>query len=200
MSYIDLLNYEVDLMKERCDLRIPDNLPYVITLQGTNFTEDISVKLLTSDLQNIPIFIYNLGGMLILCFQSIEGSNCKSVGELMCKYCCLLNAYGFSPLNIKVFYFNNKMEIFSYLVSSLREYVVDKLRSLLEDKESKDLTIDELQRELLDLGIDWLSLSSQDRFGTFYRFKKKDGERVVATFSKNLEFDKYSTLVKFIFD
>nr|QBK86651.1 MAG: hypothetical protein LCMAC102_04470 [Marseillevirus LCMAC102] len=205
-SYGKRLHNEMILLEEQCDRYISYEKYYVINIeiiQGDISSEEIqkwSKTFLTSN-RNRPIAVYIYQLTISLIFSCLEENESHylqgSHQNIISDYTSIVTNMIQTESNVKcnIVEFDTQTQIFTYFLWKVycnSRNCINKISpNNIKLTYIKSLTLSELINMLKDLGIDYSNLPSMERYGIFFKLKRKKNKIVVVSLSE--EFDARDT-------
>ncbi len=213
-SYAKRLHNEMVLLEEQSDHYISYEKYYVINIeiiQGNISPEKVqkwSKIFLTKNL-NRPIVVYVYQLTISLIFSCLEENESHYLGgshqNIISEYTSVVANMIPNESNIKcnIVEFDTQTQIFTYFLWKVYCNSRNCINKILPNNISlnyiKSLTLEESITMLKDLGIDWSNLPNTERYGTFYKLKKKKNKIVVISLSEKFDARDSRKYTNFIF-
>lgn len=210
-SYTRKLEHEVTHFIEKCDLKVPAGAMYIISFDipedGSSNAEELAQKVLTYNPEHAPLFVYCFSPRVYACYSGTPSNDCfmkGSIQSLVSQYSAYATKWTKTAdyVSVRVTYFDTQPHVYAYLLWEMYILIrlhIHSLSKTITETEKTTLSISELTNKLRSEGIDWDKKQSNDKYGTFYKFKTSKGDKVIAAFSRRLDFNNYAADAKVIF-
>lgn len=199
-----MLSYETS-----SDRKIPFNMYYIMCISLENSTEcpGLVKKLIRQnfDGDSYPLAGYNYSNDIYLIFSSLESSEnehyLSGSHQKLCSYfSSTISRAKDTNVTCSIVELDSRTKVLVYFQTKIYENAKKTISRLLKGaitkKELETLSMFELLELLKKESVDWSSVPSIEKFGTFYKYVETDGKGKLSTLSelfdvRNLE--KYAT-------
>lgn len=205
-SNIKKLSNEMALLQQQSDKYIPKDKYYVVSIEFTEDLElkDITQKLLIQDYQ--PSATYTFGRNISVVYSSVDENEEHYLNgshhDIISAYCSELCKKSKSSVRCNIVEFETRMQVVSYFIWKIHNNSMLCLSSKSKKKisitDTKNKTLSELTHILQELGIIWDDISKEERYGLFYKLKKRKNGSIVVALSEApdaREIKKFSTFI-----
>lgn len=199
-SNIKRLRNEMRMLEDESDRYIPFDLYYIVKIQcetsNTQAAEKWGKNFLTRNPSHQPLVSYifktESSVEIVLVYSCLEESeehwNDGSHSEIVSHYSSLLSRELRSKVNVKIVEFETRTHVLTYLSWLIHENSrVSMVLSSANEVTASDIrshTHQELLEKLDSVGVDWEAFEPSEKYGTFYKLKKRKGKVVIASMSE----------------
>ncbi len=138
---------------------------------------------------------------MYLCYHNTSFLN-NSIQAVVSYYSNIVTKWSNADdLEVRVVYFESRPQVYAYLILEMYTLMRKEIGKLSNKiTQTNTLPIGELIDILKDEGIDWNGYKDEYKYGTFFKMKTHRNEKVIATFTRRLDFSNYSSDSKVLFD
>lgn len=168
---------------------------------------EISKKLLTKNIYHQPLVSYVFLNNIYLVYSCVDessehyknGSHHKIISEYVSSISMGLKkrVYG------SIVELETKTSVATYFTwkihSNSLEYMAKVSKKKISSNDTKNKTLGELIITLQENGVEWNDLESCDKYGTFYKLKKKKGKIIIVELSEFFDSRDMKKYISFIF-
>jgi hypothetical protein len=205
-SNVKRLHNEIIALEEGSDSYIPYDKYYVIriaVLNRENFGEGdqalhvITQELLSANPNHQPLVTYVHDNEVFLLFSCLsEGEKHYRNGshQLLCSEYCnyFYKALPYEPTSVttcRIIVISSQTKVFAYFSWIVYQRTLATIVSLskkqIKEKDTSSFPITELVEKLESkCNVKWSKVSSSDKFGTFYKLKKKKSKLYISSMSE----------------
>lgn len=199
ISVIRRLRNEMKALEENTDKYIPPELYYIVKIRIQCSDRDSIEKwakiFLSSNLDHQPLATYTFVDQtseIILIFSRLEEENDHwhqgSHSLIISHYVSTLSKEFDGDVSAKLVEFASKTQVlayFSLLVhDNSRRNMILSSRNNISSIEIRNCTHQELLDKLEEYGVDWELTDPSQKYGTFYKLRKKKGKVMLSTISE----------------
>jgi len=207
-SFARKLQHEVQQYVAASDVKIPEMKRYIVSIeiprsQPVSKVRECAMKMLHHNRDHAPIFVYTFGFSICACFDGAKEMYRNGSVQVICsEYSSLLTMWlkTEEPVIATLVYFDTQPQVYAYFVWRMFILVRHSMRQLTTTPLSPDLTMEEMSQTLKAEGVDWDKKADDEKYGVFYRFRTLRKKKVIAEFSKRLDFLNYADDSKLLFD
>lgn len=204
-SNIKKLTNEMSLFEEQSDRYIPGDKYYVIniTCDTKDSLRKISQTLLTHELQ--PLVSYLFGSSISLVYSSVGDGQAHNLSgshhKIISVFCSEITLELGCSVRCSIVEFDSRTQVTSYFLWKVHNNsmlcLISKSKKKISVSDTKNKTFTELLETLNSNGVVWQNIPKEDRYGTFFKLRRKKTVTVV-TFSEASdarEMKKYSSFI-----
>ena len=211
VSAVKRFTNEINDLIENCDNFIDNENYYIVwttvSVESPQKLNDKAKEMLKDNI-NQPlasyIFFSQKESHLLLIFPCRENEHHFLWGrqsEIISWYCSEFALYLGKKVKVRTIEFNSKNKIILFLswfvYACSRESMYDNFGKLVTKNEIKNLTFSELQQKIGP--ENWEKLSSNQKYGVFYKLQKKNNKIVVVSLSEYIDTQNEKKYITFIF-
>lgn len=211
VSFATKMKNDMEVIEKESDRYIEPSNYYILHLQEINalpqYFEKIKTfgkSLLTRNNLHIPLCVYifeNHIYAVFSCTDNLESPHYLdgSHHSILSEYASILSvSMGASSIKCNIIQFLSQTQIVSYFTWKIYTHSKNYILQRLQKK--SDETITELVQELrISKNVEWEELSSDERYGTFYKLKKQNEKLVISTLSEYMDASKFQKYIQYIF-
>ena len=199
-SNIRRLRNEMHLLERESDKYIPYDMYYIVKIIGDTVDSGVVEKwgknFLTKNVIHQPLISYifqtKISMEIFLVYSCLEegekhylqGSHSKIISQ----YVSLLSQELGVDIRVSIIEFETRTQVlmyFSYLVhQNSQTAMIIASRNGISAADIRNHTQQELLGKLRDIEVDWSSLPGPEKYGMFYKLKKRQGKVVIASMSE----------------
>lgn len=215
VSFTTKMKNDMEVIENESDRYIDPSNYYILHIQELNslsqnfagINEKIKIfgkSLLTRNNLHIPLCVYIFENHIYAVFSCTDIAETAhylggSHHSILSEYVSIASD-SLKSCNIKcnIIQFLSQTQIVSYFTWKIYTYSKNYILELLQKQ--SDETITELIQELrIAKNIEWEELSSDERYGTFYKLKKQNEKVVISTLSEYMDASKFQKYIQYIF-
>lgn len=198
-SYITKLQNEIHTLEKECDKYISNEYYYIINIQipvGNLDLEKIHKinalgKKILVNTEHQPLAVYVSSNTLSLVHSCIKKNEIHylagSYSKIISKYVSLVSRKLKTNVVCSIIQFENQVKVVTYfsckVYGSFQEYCSRNLDINLSVSDNS-ITKSELLEKLKDKGVIWENIPGIEKFGVFYKLKRKKNKTVISSMSE----------------
>jgi hypothetical protein len=218
ISNVKKVYSEMTMIESNSDYCIPYNKYYILNLVIKSSTKNsskdnksnlhiLAKKYLSRNLDHQPLVVYIFKNNISLIFSCSEenkqhyknGSHHKIISE----YVSIMSRDLKTDVYGSIVELETRTSVATYLIwkvhSNSLKYIIDSSNGTISTIDTTNKTLSELKEDLQNIDIILDDVPSQDKYGIFYKLKKKKTEVVIDFLSEFLDSRDIKKYINFIF-